>query len=101
MANLNFPFHQDEVVEFCKRWKVTEFALFGSVLRKDFRPDSDVDVMVTFATDANWNLFDLVTMQDELQLIFNRKVDLVERDSLRNPFRRRAIMENLQIVYPS
>jgi len=87
------------VADFCRRWKVTEFALFGSVLRTDFRNDSDIDVLVTFAPDATWTLLDFVTMQDELRDIFGREVDLVERDALHNPFRRRAILNNLQVIY--
>jgi predicted nucleotidyltransferase len=94
---LSFPIHQ--VVEFCKRWKVIEFALFGSVLREDFRPDSDVDVLVSFAPGAAWSLFDLITMQDELQALFGRQVDLVEREGLRNPFRKRAILSSREVIY--
>ncbi len=52
---------QDKIADFCRRWKITEFALFGSVLRDDFRPDSDVDVLVTFAPDARWGLFPFTT----------------------------------------
>jgi len=69
------------------------------VLRDDFGPGSDVDVLVSFAPDAGWNLFDLVEMQEELKAIFGREVDLVERDGLRNPFRRRSILSNMEIVY--
>ena len=63
------PLNREQIAEFCQRWKITEFALFGSVLRTDFRPDSDVDVLVTFASDARWTLFDMVHMQNELQKI--------------------------------
>lgn len=69
------------------------------MLRDDFGPGSDVDVLVSFAPDAGWNLFDLVEMQEELKAIFGREVDLVERDGLRNPFRRRSILSNMEIVY--
>ena len=58
------------IEEVCRKWKVKEFALFGSVLREDFRPDSDVDVLVTFAPNEEWDLFDIVDMQDELQEMF-------------------------------
>ena len=85
-SRIDFPFNQ--VVEFCERWQVKEFSLFGSVRRDDFRPDSDLDVLVSFNPAAQWSLFDLVTMQDELQKIFGRPVDLVEREGLRNPFRK-------------
>ncbi len=63
------PIDRDKTAEFCRRWKITEFALFGSVLRDDFRPDSDVDVLVTFAPDAEWSLFDHLDMEEELSVI--------------------------------
>ena len=63
---VRIPIDQEKIAEFCQRWKITEFALFGSVLRDDFRPDSDVDVLVTFAPDAEWSLFDDVDMEEEL-----------------------------------
>ena len=90
-----------KIGEFCRRWKAVEFSLFGSVLRDDFRPDSDVDVLVTFAPDAKVSLFDLVGMQDELKAIFKREVDLVEKDALENPFRKREILGTAQVVYAS
>lgn len=88
-----------KIAEFCHKWQVTELSLFGSVLREDFGPESDVDVLVTFAPNAPWSLFDLVDMVDELQLIFGRKVDLVERDALRNPIRRRAILSSREVIH--
>jgi len=89
----------DEIADFCRRWNITELSLFGSVLRKDFGPDSDVDVLVSFADDAHWSLFDIAEMADKLKTIFGREVDLVEKKALRNPFRRHAILPNREIVY--
>ena len=89
----------DEIADFCRRWKVRQLALFGSVLREDFRSDSDVDILVTFAPDAAHSLFDLGAMQQELETMFGRHVDLVEEAGLRNPFRRRSILKNREIVY--
>lgn len=89
----------EKVAEFSRRWKVTELALFGSVLRADFRADSDVDILVTFEPDARWNLFDLATMQQELADAFGRPVDLVEEAALRNPFRRQAILRGKRTLY--
>jgi len=94
---INIP--KDKIAEFCHRWKITEFALFGSVLRDDFRPDSDIDVLVTFAADAPWSLFDLGAMSAELKEMLGREVDLVEKAAVKNPFRRRHILNNLQVVY--
>jgi predicted nucleotidyltransferase len=97
---INIP--KDKIEVFCRRWKIKEFALFGSVLREDFRPDSDIDVLVTFAADAHWSLFDLVSMQEELKHILGREVDLVERRSVErseNYIRRRHILQSLEPVY--
>jgi hypothetical protein len=93
---------QDRIADFCRKWRITEFSLFGSVLREDFREDSDVDVLVSFAADTHWTLFDLVHMEDELKVIFRRKVDLVIRDSVErseNPIRRKAILSTAQRIY--
>jgi len=87
------------IEEFCRRWKITEFSFFGSILRDDFGPGSDVDVMVSFGDDANWSLFDHVQMEDELEEIFGRHVDLVNRRAVersRNWIRRRAILESVE-----
>ncbi|MBM4426606.1 MAG: nucleotidyltransferase family protein [Chloroflexi bacterium] len=88
-----------KIVEFSRHWKVTEFSLFGSVLRDDFRPDSDVDVLVTFAPDAQISLFDLVQMKLDLEKIFRRPVDVIEKDALENPFRKREILRTAQVIY--
>jgi len=89
----------DRIADFCRHWRVTEFALFGSILRDDFRPDSDVDVLLTFEPGAPWTLWDLSRMRTELESIFGRDVDLVEKKALRNPFRRRSILADQQVVY--
>ena len=92
----------DKIAEFCKRWKITEFALFGSILREDFRPDSDIDVLVRFAPGAGWSLFDHVSMQDELAEHFGRPVDLVSKKGVEqslNYIRRKAILESAVVVY--
>ena len=96
-AHLRVPTEKIEAL--CRKWKVVEMALFGSVLREDFRPDSDVDVLVTFAPDDGWSLWDLIDMRDELREIFGRQIDLVEKRSLVNPFRRRSILRTKQVIY--
>lgn len=92
-------FNRQSLDEFCRRWMVAELSFFGSVIRSDFSPGSDVDVLVAFAADARWNLMDIVTMMEELRGIFGRDVDLVEKDAIRNPFRRHAILSSREIVY--
>ena len=101
-AHMDIP--KEEVAAFCRRWQIKELALFGSALRDDFRPDSDVDVLVQFDAEARHTLFDMVFMQEELQRIFGRKVDLVSRrgiETSRNYIRRRAILESAEVVYES
>lgn len=100
MLGIDIP--QQKVADFCQRWKIIEFALFGSVLREDFHSESDVDVLVTFAPNAAWTLFDHVDMQDELSRLFGRKVDLVSRRGIersQNERRRQAILESARPFY--
>lgn len=89
----------EKIAEFCRKWKVRRLSLFGSVLREDFGPDSDVDVLVSFEPDSTWDLLGLVDMRDELVTLFGREVDLVEEEWLRNPFRRAGILSTRQVVY--
>jgi predicted nucleotidyltransferase len=91
-----------EIERFCQKWQVIELALFGSALRDDFRTNSDVDLLVSFAKDATWSLFDLVTMEDELSTLLGREVDLVERSALEhseNYIRRRHILASAEPFY--
>ena len=94
---------RDEIAAFCKRWQVTELALFGSVLRDDFGPDSDVDVLARFEEEARHTLFDLDRMEEELTTIFGRKVDLVCWQGIEqshNYIRRKAILQSTETIYP-
>ncbi len=70
------------LTEVCARWKVRELSLFGSAARDELRPDSDIDVLVSFAPGADWDLLDMLHFQDDLEALFERKVDLVEREAL-------------------
>ena len=101
-AQPRIPIDRERIAGFCRKWRITEFALFGSVLREDFRPDSDVDVLVTFAPDARWGLFHVCRMEDELRAMFGRPVDLVTRDSVEqseNYIRRRAVLRSLEVIH--
>ena len=93
---------QKEMMQFCRRWKVRELALFGSAVRTDFKPESDVDVLVSFHEDANWGLFDHVQVRLELETIFKRKVDLVTRRALeqsQNGLLREHILSITKVIY--
>ncbi|NER22751.1 MAG: nucleotidyltransferase family protein [Symploca sp. SIO1B1] len=88
-----------QIVNFCDRWKIIEFSLFGSVLREDFHPDSDIDILYQFAPNHGWSLFDIVHMREELEQMFGRKVDFVSKQSLQNPYRRYEILRTHQVIY--
>jgi len=90
---MNIDVPQERIEAFRRRWRIHELMPFGSVVRDDFGPDSDVDVMVTFEPDAAHTLFDIAEMQEEIEEIFGRNVDMVERTSLVNPFIRRAVLQ--------
>jgi predicted nucleotidyltransferase len=96
-GNLDVP--DEAISSFCRRWRITEFGLFGSVLREDFRPDSDVDVLVAFEPNAPWSLYEIAAMEEELALIFHRNVEVIEKSALRNPFRRRSILRSVRMVH--
>jgi predicted nucleotidyltransferase len=99
---LHIKIDRPKIEEFCHKWKITEFSFFGSAVRGDFRPDSDVDVLVSFASDENWDLFDHMTMEEELAGIIGRKVDLLTRRSVErseNWIRRKSILSGSEPYY--
>ena len=102
MSNFIATIPRDEIAKFCQRWKIRELALFGSILRDDFGPDSDVDILVTFAEDAEWGLFDHVQMQYELQALLQRSVDLISKRAVersQNWLRRQEILNTAQVLF--
>jgi predicted nucleotidyltransferase len=99
MSQVKISIPEERIRDFCLRWKIAELAVFGSALREDFHPDSDVDVLVTFAKNAEWSLYDWVDMIAELREIFGREIDLLSSQSLRNPFRRHEILKTRQTLY--
>ena len=100
MMHIQLP--QAAINTFCEQWKIKELAAFGSVLRDDFRSDSDIDILVTFFPEAEWTLFDHVNMQDELKNIIKRDIDLITRRGIersRNSIRRREILKSAEVIY--
>jgi predicted nucleotidyltransferase len=96
------PMPMDQIFAFCRRWKITEFAVFGSVLREDFGPESDIDVLIDYPRDAGHTLFTWVQMREELEQIFGRRVDLLGRRGVergRNPSRRNRILDSARVLH--
>lgn len=99
-SRLQWP--REKMEDFCRRWKIAELSLFGSALREDFGPDSDVDLLVRFAPDADWSLFDHARMERELVEILGREVDLVTRSAVEhspNWIRRQEILRTAKPLY--
>lgn len=90
--------------QLCAKWRIAELAVFGSVLRPDFRPDSDIDILVAFEDAATWTLIDLSDIRDELSVLLGHPVDLLTKRSVqssRNPYRKAEIFKNSQVIYDS
>lgn len=89
----------ETLAEVCRRWRVRRLWAFGSVLGAEFRPTSDIDLLVEFLPEAEWGLLELADMQEELANLVGRQVDLIEKSTLENPYRRRAILETCVPLY--
>ncbi len=101
MATIHLDFDRSRIKDFCRKWKITRMAFFGSILRDDFGPASDADVIVTYASDIDWSSYDYLAMREEIETLFARQVDVVEEGTIRNPIKRRCIYENLEVIYES
>ena len=99
MSTMQIDMPVERIEKFCHKWRISEFAVFGSVLTEDFRPDSDVDVLVTFAPGGRITFDNRVEMLDELRAILGREVDLLQKRLLRNPFRRHSILTTREVIY--
>lgn len=102
MSKIQIPIPYDDIRAFCEKWQIIEFALFGSVLREDFGPESDIDVMVYYPPNTTIDLLDEVQMVYELREIFGRKVDMVSKKAIQNSqnsARRNAILNSAQVVH--
>ena len=97
--SLQVPLDRDALAAFCKKWRIRELSLFGSALRDDFGPESDLDFLVTFEVGVPLDISDLVEMKEELQLRYGRPVDIVEKEALRNPWRIREILGAREVIY--
>ncbi len=103
MLTTAIPLSDQQLADFCRRWKIARLEVFGSVLREDFRPDSDVDFLYTFTPDAHWG-WEIVTMEDELAALVGHPVHLVSREAVehsRNSIRRQHILDSTREVYSS
>lgn len=102
LSQTRIPIPVAAVADFAQRWGIDRVSLFGSVLRDDFRPNSDVDVLIDFSPGVRHGVFDLMEMEEELQQIFDRRVDLLTRRSVElssRPDARRQILDTAEAIY--
>lgn len=97
--NAQVHLDKDELAAFCRKWRVRELSLFGSALRDDFGPESDLDFLVSFEPDARLDIDILLDMKEELETRFGRPVDIVEKEALRNPWRKYEILRTREVLY--
>ncbi|MGD1909072.1 MAG: nucleotidyltransferase family protein [Leptolyngbyaceae cyanobacterium] len=92
----------EQISNFCQRWQIVEVALFGSVLRSDFRSDSDIDLLISYAPEARKGLVTKAQIKHELEDLCGREVDVVVKKSIqasRNSMRRKEILCSAQVIY--
>lgn len=102
MTGADFGMDDVAIADFCHRWKITRLAVFGSAVRGDIGPESDIDLLVTFAPEADWSMFDHYRMENELTELLARDVDLVNIQAIEeNPNRiyRREILDSARVIY--
>ena len=89
----------DDIVSICKKYRITELSIFGSSIRDDFTQESDVDILVSFDRNSGINLFDIIELEREFSIMLGREVDIVEKESLKNPIRKNKILSTREIIY--
>ena len=102
MTLADIQIREEALGALCRKWKIRRVELFGSALRGDMTPESDVDLLVEFEPDEGWSLMDLAKAQGEFSRLLNRRVDIVDRANLRrsaNWIRREAILSSAEVIY--
>ncbi|MCD6345292.1 MAG: nucleotidyltransferase family protein [Anaerolineae bacterium] len=102
MAKQKINIPRELIADFCRCWRISELALFGSVLRDDFGPESDLDVLITFVPGTKWSLLDHVRMEQELTELLRRRVDLLTKKAVKrshNWILRQEILNTAKVIY--
>ena len=97
--NPNVQLDHAALADFCRKWRIRELSLFGSALRDDFGPESDLDFLVSFDPGTPLDIDQLLDIKAELEAQFGRPVDVVEKEALRNPWRKYEILRTCKVIY--
>jgi uncharacterized protein len=96
---MQFSYDENEIKRLSELYRIKELSLFGSAIRDDFNKDSDVDLLVVFEDDTNYSYFDIMEIRNEFEKVFLRHVDLVEKEAIKNPYRKKTIINNARTIY--
>jgi predicted nucleotidyltransferase len=91
--------NNNDVIHLCKKYSIVELSIFGSSIRDDFTQNSDVDILVSFDSNSNVTLFDIMDLESEFKKLLKREVDIVEKEALKNPIRKNKILSTRKILY--
>ena len=97
--NASVQLDREALAAFCRKWRIKQLSIFGSAIRDDFGPESDLDFLVSFEPGAPLDIDRLLDMKEELEVRYGRPVDLVEKEALRNPWRRHEILKTCEVIY--
>ena len=89
----------DDIVMICEKYHISEFSVFGSAIRDDFNSNSDIDILISFDVNFHSTLADILDLKEYFSQLFKRKVDIIEKEALRNPIRKRNILSTYEVIY--
>jgi predicted nucleotidyltransferase len=89
----------EDIANLCKKYNINELSIFGSSIRDDYKKDSDIDILVSFNKASEITLFDIMDLENEFSELIKREVDIVEKESLKNPIRKNRILSTREIIY--
>jgi uncharacterized protein len=95
----NFSIEDNLFYSLIKKYSLSEVALFGSVIREDYSDNSDIDILISFTANSKKSLFDIINLKYDFECILNRKVDVIEKSALKNPFRKNEILKTARVIY--
>ena len=91
--------NENEIKQLCEKYHLIELSVFGSAIRDDFNDDSDVDILISFDENSTSTIWDILHLKTDLEIMLNRKVDVIEKDALQNPIRKKNILTTYEVVY--
>lgn len=97
--DLKVQLDREALAAFCAKWRIRELSLFGSALRDDFNAESDLDFLVSFEPGTALNIDKWLEMKEELEMRYGRHVDLVEKEALRNPWKKYEILRTRKVIH--